>query len=380
MRTSPDDPDHEAFRQRCRDFLERDVVPHHAQWERDGIVGRDFWRGAGKAGLLAMGAPAELGGAGRPEFRYAALLTEELIRARVTAPGIVAHNDVAASYLLARTTPEQRSRWVPGLAAGELVAAIAISEPTGGSDLAALRTTARREGEHYVLNGEKAFITNGENADVVVVACRTSDAPGTRGISLIVVERGTPGFTRGERLPTLGWLASDTCNLRFEDCRVPAENLIGAEGAGSMYLMSGMPRERLSIAVVAVSAAELVLADALEHARTRQAFGGTLGSLQHNRFTLATLDTEVSIARVFLEHCIDELDEGRLTVADAAKVKWWTTELQVRVADRALQLHGGHGYLAGNDVSREWINSRVQTIYGGPTEVMKELIGRSLGL
>lgn len=359
---------------------ELEAAPHHARWERDGIIDRAFWRAAGRAGLLAPEAPKQYGGAGREHYRFAAVLTEELIRARVTAPGVVAHNDVVASYLVARGTEEQQERWIPGTVSGELVAAMAITEPGGGSDLAGVRTTARRDGDHYVLNGEKAFITNGENADLVVVACRTRDAPGTQGLSLIVVERDTPGFTRSERLPTLGWLASDTCDLRFENCRVPAHNVIGTEGAGALYLMSGMPRERLSISVVAVTSAELALAAALEHARTRTAFGSPLGGLQHNRFTLATLDTEVTIARVFVQHCIDQLDVGRLDVTQAAKAKWWTTELQVRVADRTLQLHGGQGCLAGNEVSREWVNSRVQTIYGGATEVMKELIGRSLGL
>lgn len=372
--------EHEDFRAVCRDLLEREAVPHHDDWERAGIVSREFWRAAGNAGLLGIGVPTEHGGAGKPDFRYAAILSEELIRAGVTAPGIVAHNDVLASYLATRTTLEQRARWLSGLCSGELVAAIALTEPSGGSDIAAMRTTAVRDGDAYVLNGRKTFITNGENADVVLVAARTADRPGTQGISLLVVERGTPGFTRGERMPKLGWCASDTCELVFADCHVPVDNLIGKENAASAYLMAGLPRERLSIAVVAVASAERALAGALKYAREREAFGGPIGHLQHNRFTLATLDTEVTIARVFVDHCIAQLNARQLTVAGAAKAKWWTTELQVRVADRALQLHGGHGYLAGNAVSREWANSRVQTIYGGTTEVMKELIGRSLGL
>ncbi|MET9297664.1 acyl-CoA dehydrogenase family protein [Streptomyces sp. NPDC003077] len=371
---------HEDFRKLCREFLAREAVPYHDQWEKDGIVSREVWRKAGEAGLLGIGVPEEYGGGGEPDFRFPAVFSEELIRARVTAPGFVAHNDVIASYLATRTTPEQRKRWLPGLCSGELIAAIAMSEPDAGSNVADIRTTAVRDGDHYVLNGQKTFITNGENSDVVVVAAKTEKPRGGQGISLIVVERGTPGFSRGKRLEKLGWQASDTCELFFDDCRVPVTNLIGVENAGMAYLMAGLPRERLSIATVAVASAERILADALEYARTREAFGQPIGSFQHNRFLLATMDTEVTIARVFLNHCIAELNAGRLAVADAAKAKWWTTELQVEVANRCLQLYGGYGYLKESPISREWANSRVQTIYGGTTEIMKELIGRSLGL
>ncbi|MEJ3655093.1 acyl-CoA dehydrogenase family protein [Actinomycetes bacterium KLBMP 9759] len=370
----------EEFRTRCRETLAEHAVPHHDRWEAEGIVDRAFWRAVGAAGLLGVGVPTELGGGGEPGFRFPAVLSEELVRAGVTAPGIVAHNDVVASYLAARTTAEQQARWLPGACSGELVAAIALTEPSGGSDLAGIRTTAVRDGDHYRLDGAKTFVTNGEHADLVLVAARTADEPGTRGISLFVVEGDTDGLRRGERLPTLGWRASDVAPLEFDGARVPAANLIGREGAAAAVLMGGLPRERLSIAVVALASAEVALAGAVRHARERHAFGGPIGSLQANRFTLATADTEVSIARVFVEHCIDLLDARRLGVTDAAKAKWWTTELQVRVADRALQLHGGHGYLEGTPVAREWLNSRVQTIYGGSTEVMKELIGRSLGL
>lgn len=370
----------EEFRARCRATLAEHAVPHHDRWEAAGIVDRAFWRAVGGAGLLGVGIPTEHGGGGEPGFRYPAVLSEELVGAGVTAPGIVAHNDVVASYLATRTSTEQKARWLPGACAGELVAAIALTEPSGGSDLAGIRTAAVRDGDHYRLDGAKTFVTNGEHADLILVAARTADEPGTRGISLFVVEGDTPGLHRGERLPTLGWRASDVAPLDFDGARVPASNLLGREGAAAAVLMGGLPRERLSIAVVALASAELALAGAVRYARERHAFGGPIGSLQANRFALASADTEVSIARVFVEHCIDLLDAGRLGVTDAAKAKWWTTELQVRVADRALQLHGGHGYLDGTPVAREWVNSRVQTIYGGSTEVMKELIGRSLGL
>ncbi|WP_026116246.1 acyl-CoA dehydrogenase family protein [Nocardiopsis valliformis] len=372
--------EHEDFRKMARTFLEREAVPYHDQWEKDGIVDRDLWRRAGAAGLLGMDAPVEYGGGGEPDFRFHAILAEELIRARVTAPGFVAHNDIVSSYLATRTTPEQRQRWLPGLCSGELVAAIAMSEPETGSNVADIRTTAVRDGDSYVLNGQKTFITNGENADLVLVAARTAPQRGGSGLSLLVVERDTPGFSRGPRMEKLGWQASDTCELFFDDCRVPASHLIGKENAGMAYLMGGLPRERLSIATVAVAACERMLEDVLEYARQRHAFGQPIGSFQHNRFQLATMDTEVTIARVFLDHCVTELNARRLSAADAAKAKWWTTELQVDVANRALQLHGGYGYLKESPISREWVNSRVQTIYGGTTEIMKELIGRSLGL
>lgn len=368
------------FRAHCRELLAREAVPHRDEWERAGMVDRAMWRAAGQAGLLGRGVPPEHGGVGEPAFSHAAVFAEELVRADVTAPGFIAHNDVVASYLHPRSTPEQRERWLPGLCSGEIVAAIAISEPAGGSDVAAMTTTARRDGDHYVLDGSKAFVTNGVNADLVLVAARTSPDQGARGLSLIVVERGTPGFHRGDPLQKMGWHASDTCDLRFSDCRVPVANLVGREGLGSAHMMAGLPRERLSIAVVAVASAEQTLEQTLGHARERHAFGAPIGSLQHNRFVLASLDTEVRLARLLLDHSIEELDAGRLTVTDAARVKWWTTELQVRVADRAVQLHGGLGYLRDHPIARQWANSRVQTIYGGTTEVMKELIGRSLGL
>ncbi|TDB76610.1 acyl-CoA dehydrogenase [Actinomadura sp. KC216] len=359
----------------CQKFLQQEAVPYHDEWERQGIIDRGLWLKAGKTGLLGMGVPTRYGGAGQPDFTYHAIFAEELVKARLTAPGFVAHNDVVASYLTHRTTDEQKERWLPGVCSGDLIAAIAISEPDAGSNVADIRTTARKEGDHYVLNGQKTFITSGENADLVLTATRTD-----RGLSLLVVERGTPGFSRGKRLEKLGWAASDTCELFFEDCRVPAANLIGRENAGMAYLMAGLPRERLSIATVAVAAAEQMLTETLDYCRTRQAFGQAIGTFQHNKFQLATMDTEVTIARVFLEHCIARLNTGELSITTAAKAKWWTTELQVKIANTCLQLHGGYGYLKESPISKQWANSRVQTIYGGTTEIMKELIGRSLGL
>jgi alkylation response protein AidB-like acyl-CoA dehydrogenase len=374
------EPVHAEFRELCRRFLAREAVPHHQEWERAGIVDREVWRRAGAAGLLGLDVPEKYGGAGQADFRFNAVLVEEIIAAGCTGLGFGLHNDVVAPYLTVLTTDEQKQRWLPAFCAGELVTAIAMSEPGAGSDLAGIRTTAVRDGETYLLNGQKTFITNGELADLVVVVATTDPAQGAHGLSLFAVERDTPGFTRGRRLEKVGLKANDTAELFFADCRVPATNLIGSENQGFYHLMANLPRERLSIAVAAVVAAEQVLALTLNYAREREAFGRPIGRFQHNRFLLAELDTEVTIARTFVNHCVAEYNAGRLTVVDAAKAKWWTTELQTRLADRCLQLHGGYGYMLEYPVARAWLDSRVQTIYGGTTEIMKEIIGRGLGL
>jgi alkylation response protein AidB-like acyl-CoA dehydrogenase len=374
------EPVHEEFRDLCRQFLTREAVPYHADWEKAGLVDREVWRKAGAAGLLGLDVDEEYGGAAQRDFRFNAVLVEELCRAGTSGLGFALHNDVVAPYLTDLTTVDQRKRWLPGFCSGDIVTAIAMSEPGAGSDLAGVRTTAVRDGDTYVLNGQKTFITNGELADLVIVVAKTATDQGAHGVSLIAVETGTPGFSRGRRLEKVGLKANDTAELFFDDCRVPADNLIGTENHGFYHLMGNLPRERLSIAVAAVGAAEVILAQTLEYARTRQAFGKAIGSFQHNRFLLAELDTEITIARTFLNHCIGEINAGRLTITDAAKAKWWTTELQNKVADRCVQLHGGYGYMMEYPVARAWLDSRVQTIYGGTTEIMKEIIGRGLGL
>ncbi|MDQ7906449.1 acyl-CoA dehydrogenase family protein [Phytohabitans sp. ZYX-F-186] len=374
------EPVHEDFRALCREFLAREAVPHHEAWERDGIVDREVWRKAGAAGLLGMDVDEEYGGGGQRDFRFNAVLTEEIVGSGCSGLGFGLHNDVVAPYLTDLTTEDQRKRWLPGFCSGDLVTAIAMSEPAAGSDLAGVRTSAVRDGDSYVLNGQKTFITNGDMADLVVVVAKTAPDQGAHGASLFAVERGTPGFTRGRRLEKVGLKANDTAELFFDDCRVPADNLIGTENHGFYHLMANLPRERLGIAVAAVATSERLLAITLEYARGREAFGRPIGKFQHNRFLLAELDTEVTIARTFLDHCVREFNAGRLTVVDAAKAKWWTTELQNRVADRCVQLHGGYGYMLEYPVAKAWLNSRVQTIYGGTTEIMKEIIGRSLGL
>ncbi|WBB89227.1 acyl-CoA dehydrogenase family protein [Verrucosispora sp. WMMC514] len=372
-------PDHDEFRDLCRRFLDREAVPHHDRWEADGIVDREVWRKAGAAGLLGPDVDETYGGGGQRDFRYNAVLVEEIVNSGCSGLGFGLHNDVVAPYLTELTTEEQRQRWLPRFCSGDLVTAIAMSEPGAGSDLAGVRTTAVRDGDSYLLNGQKTFITNGELADLVIVVARTADE-GAHGVSLIAVETGTAGFTRGRRLAKVGLKANDTAELFFDDCRVPAANLLGTENHGFYHLMANLPRERLSIAVAAVAAAERLLALTLDYARTREAFGRPIGKFQHNRFLLAEMDTEVTIARTFVNHCVAEFNAGRLSVTDAAKAKWWTTELQNRVADRCVQLHGGYGFMAEYPVARAWLDSRVQTIYGGTTEIMKEIIGRGLGL
>jgi alkylation response protein AidB-like acyl-CoA dehydrogenase len=374
------EPVHAEFRELCREFLAREAVPYHGEWERAGLVDRVVWRKAGKAGLLGLDVDNEYGGGGQRDFRFNAVLVEEIIRAGCAGLGFGLHNDVVAPYLTELTTEDQRKRWLPGFCSGELITAIAMSEPDAGSDLAGIRTRAVPDGDSYVLNGQKTFVTNGEHADLVIVVAKTAPDEGAHGVSLIAVERGAPGFIRGRRLEKVGLKANDTAELFFDDCRVPLDNLIGTENHGFYHLTTNLPRERLSIAVAAVAAAEAVLAQTLDYARNRQAFGRPIGQFQHNRFLLAELDTEVTIARTFLNHCITEFNAGRLTVSDAAKAKWWTTELQNKVADRCVQLHGGYGYMLEYPVAKAWLNSRVQTIYGGTTEIMKEIIGRGLGL
>jgi alkylation response protein AidB-like acyl-CoA dehydrogenase len=373
--------DHQAFRGSARAFMERHVVPRHADWEKAGIVDRDVWVEAGKQGLLGTDVPEEYGGGGVRDFRYNAVLDEEIIRVGATGLGFGLHNDVVAPYLLELTTDEQRQRWLPGFCSGEIITAIAMSEPAAGSDLQGVKTYARRDGADYVLSGSKTFITNGINSDLVLVVAKTDpDAEGARGISLLVVERGMAGFERGRNLDKIGLKAQDTAELFFDAVRVPAANLIGEENQGFVHLMERLPQERLSIAVAAVAACERMLEITLDYARTREAFGRPIGRFQHNRFTLAELATETSIARTFLDECIRQLNARTLTVADAAMAKWWTTDLQNKVADTCLQLHGGYGYMTEYPISRAWLDSRVQSIYGGTNEIMKEIVGRTLGL
>ncbi|MEU7872066.1 acyl-CoA dehydrogenase family protein [Dactylosporangium sp. NPDC049140] len=369
--------DHHAFADLVRAFIAKEIAPHHERWEADGIVDRGVWRAAGAAGLLGFFVDERYGGAGVTDRRFNAVLTEELARAGASGPAFGLHNDIIGPYLTDLTDDEQRRRWLPGFCSGDIVTAIAMSEPGAGSDLQGITTTAVRDGDSYVLNGQKTFISNGILADLVIVVARTDAAAGHRGISLLVVERDTPGFERGRNLDKIGQKAQDTAELFFSDVRVPAANLLGAEGEGFAYLMRNLPFERLSIAVGALAGAEAVFEQTVEYCKQRHAFGRPIGTFQHNRFVLAELATELRLGRVFVDQC---LVGPELTAPTAAMAKWWCTELQHRTVDRCLQLHGGYGYMREYPVARAYLDARVQTIYGGTTEIMKELIGRSLGL
>ncbi|WP_169988819.1 MULTISPECIES: acyl-CoA dehydrogenase family protein [unclassified Microbispora] len=380
MRRDLFDEEHDLFRETVREFMAREVVPHHAQWEKDGIVPREVWKKAGELGMFGFSVPEEYGGSGITDFRYNVVIVEEVIRVGASGLGFGLHNDIMAPYMVDLTDDEQKQRWLPGFASGELITAIGMTEPGAGSDLQGIRTTAVREGDHYVVNGQKTFITNGINSDLVVVVTKTDPSAGARGTSLLVVERGMEGFTRGRNLEKVGMHAQDTAELFFENVRVPVANLLGGEeGQGFFQLMNNLPQERLSIAVAAVAAAETVLEQTIEYCRNRTAFGRSIGKFQNTRFLLAELATEVEIARHYVDKCVRALNARELTAVDAAKAKWWTTELQNKVVDRCVQLHGGYGYMLEYPVAKAWLDSRVQTIYGGTTEIMKEIIGRSFG-
>ena len=374
------EPEHEAFRGTVRAFLEKEVLPHHAQWEHDGIVPREVWTKAGAHGLLCFDVPEECGGAGVRDFRYNMVVAEELTKAGASGPGFPVHTDIIVPYLTALGTDEQKRRWLPGCVTGETITAIAMTEPGAGSDLQGIRTTAVDKGDHYVLNGSKTFISNGINADLVIVVARTDPDAGHKGISLLVVERGMPGFERGRNLDKMGMKAQDTAELFFDGVEVPKQNLLGPEGSGFVSLMQNLPQERLSIATMAAAACEALLEMCLAYAKEREAFGRPIGKFQHNRFLIAEMATEARIARVFVDDCVRMHNAGRLDASLAAMAKWWTTELQNKLVDRAVQLHGGYGYMNEYPVARAYVDSRIQTIYGGTTEIQKEIIGRSLGL
>ena len=373
--------DHEAFRDTARGFVERYIAPFHDQWESEGVVDRGVWVEAGKHGLLGFEVDEQYGGGGVLDFRFNAILGEELIRAGASGVGFGLHNDVNAPYFERLATEEQKARWMPGFCSGEIITAIAMTEPAAGSDLQGIKTTAVRDGDDWILNGQKTFVTNGINSDLVIVVVRTDpDVKAAQGTSLLVVERGMEGFERGRNLHKVGMKAQDTAELFFTNVRVPGNNLLGELNRGFIHLMENLPQERLSIAVGAVASAEVVLERTIEYCQTRTAFGKPIGSFQNSRFVLAELATEVEIARHYINKCVSEHNEGRFTAVDAAMAKWWTTELQKKVIDSCLQLHGGYGYMLEYPVAKAFIDSRVQTIYGGTTEIMKEIVGRSLGV
>ncbi|GFH38092.1 acyl-CoA dehydrogenase family protein [Streptomyces pacificus] len=378
MRRQIFDAEHEAFRETVRTFLGKEVLPHYERWEKAGVVSRDAWLAAGRQGLLGPAVPEEYGGGGNTDYRYSAVLTEEFARVGASGLAIGLHNDVIGPYLTSLATEEQKRRWLPGFCSGETVTAIAMTEPGAGSDLQGIRTTAEDRGGHWLLNGSKTFISNGILADLVIVVARTTPEGGAKGLSLLVVERGMAGFERGRNLDKIGQKAQDTAELFFEDVRVPKENLLGRLDGAFVHLMTNLAQERLGIAVAAVAAAEYLLEITTRYVKEREAFGRPLAKLQHIRFEIAEMATECAVTRAFLDRCIVDHGEGRLDAVHASMAKWWATELQKRVADRCLQLHGGYGYMAEYRVARAFTDGRIQTIYGGTTEIMKEIIGRSL--
>jgi long-chain-acyl-CoA dehydrogenase len=372
--------EHEEYRDVAREFARRDVEPHLAAWDANHVVDRGMWLTAGAKGIIGVGTPVEYGGGGQPDFRYTAVLFEEL--AAVGAPALISsftvQDPIVARYIEGLGTSEQKQWWLPGLADGTIVGAIALTEPDAGSDLQGIRTSMRRDGDELVLTGSKTFITNGLSCDIVIVFARSDATAGSRGFSLVVVECDRPGFSRGTHLDKIGLHAQDTAELFFDEVRVPADHLLGAEGAAFAALMTHLPSERLAIAMSAMATARVVYDRTVEFCRARQAFGQSIGSFQSAKFALAEMSTELDVAQAFLDACILAFNDRELSVVDAAKAKWWTTELQKRVTDQCVQLHGGYGYMREYLVARSFVDGRVQTIYGGTTEIMKEIIGRDI--
>jgi len=382
MRRTSFEPEHIAFRESVARFVAAEIEPNQARWERDGIVERELFSRAASKGMLAMQVPERYGGPGVEDFRFNQVLGEVLGEEGTggTGLGLTLHNDICLPYFLALCDEDQRERWLPGIASGELITALAMTEPEMGSDLASLRTSAVRDGDRYIVNGSKTFITNGINADLVITAVRTDPSKRHAGISLLVIERGMDGFERGRNLEKVGQHAQDTAELFFHDVEVPAANLLGEEGMGFRYMAANLAQERLSIAISAVGAARGALRQTIDYAGRRRAFGQPISSFQHWRFTLAEMATEIELATTFCDQAVLALNRGELTAEDAAMAKWWCTELQGRVVDRCVQLHGGYGYMLEYPIARAFLDARVTRIYGGTTEIMKEIISRSLGL
>jgi alkylation response protein AidB-like acyl-CoA dehydrogenase len=372
--------EHEQFRSAFRAWLDKEVVPHHEQYERDGITPRDLWLAAGSHGFLGLTVPEQYGGGGTDDYRFAAVMQEEVSYTGVigSANGFTLHNDIVLPYFIGLCNDEQKARWLPKMVTGECITAIAMTEPNTGSDLANIRTTAVRHGDTYVVNGSKTFITNGINSDAVIVAVKTDPDAKHRGMSLLVLERGMKGFERGRNLDKLGMHAQDTAELFFTDVEVPVANLLGEEGKGFYYLMLNLAQERLGMAVGALAVCQAALDQTLAYTKERKAFGQAVGQFQHNKFLLAELSTEVQIGQVYVDRCVEQHCAGQLSAEQAAAAKFWTTELQNKVVDRCLQLHGGYGYMMEYPIARAWADSRIQTIYGGTSEIMREIVGRAI--
>ncbi len=369
--------DHRIFRQSVRTFFERELTPNIEKWEKAGIIDRDFYLKSGEAGLLCPGVPEQYGGFGA-DFLYHAVVAEELAYQACSGPGFGVHSDICAYYLIHYGSEEQKQTWLPKMVSGEVVAAIAMSEPAAGSDLQGIKTTAKRDGNHYVINGSKTFITNGQHADIIITVAKTDPEKGAHGISLIIIEADRDGFSKGRNLDKMGQKSADTSELFFDNVRVPITNCIGEENQGFIYLMQELPQERLSIALSAMGAAQKAYDITTNYVKERQAFGKPIFGFQNTRFKLAELKTDLTAGWALTHECLAELMDKKLTVEKAAMVKLWTTEMQGRLVDACVQLHGGYGYMNEYEIARIYVDSRVQRIYGGTTEIMKELISRHI--
>lgn len=376
------DDEHLAFGESFRSFIAKEITPSYLEWERVGIAPRELYAKAGASGFLGMAIPEQYGGGGTHDFRFNAILAEELAAAAIGGAGlgITLHNDITTPYFTDITNDEQKKRWLPGIAAGETITAIAMTEPGTGSDLASISTTARRDGDRYVLNGSKTFITNGINSDLVIVAAKTDPSQRHTGMSLLVVERGMPGFERGRNLDKIGMHSQDTAELFFNDVEVPVENLLGEEGRAFHYLTLNLAQERLSIAITGVATARAAVGWTVDYVKDRAAFGTKISSFQNTKFVLAEQRTAVDVAQAYVDHCILALNRGELSAADASAAKFWCTELQKTVVDACLQLFGGYGYMVEYPIARAYADARVTSIYGGTSEVMKSIIAKDLGL
>jgi alkylation response protein AidB-like acyl-CoA dehydrogenase len=376
--------EHEALRETARQYIEREIAPHAAQWEADRLVDRSAYVAAGKYGLIGFNMPEEFGGGGSEDFRFNAVINEELSKWGTVAPALTLQNDVVGPYFKGLCSDEQKQRWLPGIISGETIVAIAMTEPGAGSDLAGIRTSGVRDGSRkdadWIVNGSKTFISSGINCDLVVVVARTDPEAGHKGFTLLVVERDMVGFDRGRKLDKMGLHSQDTAELHFENVRVPATNVLGQVGRGFYHLMHNLPSERLSIAISAIAGARETWRQTLQYAKDRKAFGQSIGSFQHNRFLLAEMDTELDLGEQYIDRCLQAVVDGDLTAIEAAKAKWWCTETAKKVVDGCVQLHGGYGYMNEYRVARDYVDVRIQTIFGGTTEIMKDIIGRDLGL
>ena len=371
--------EHVMFRDAVRQFIEREIVPYHEQWEKDGVVSRDVWLKAGANGFLCMDVPEEYGGLGVDDYRYNAIFTEEMSKVGASGPGFGVQNELVVPYIMAFGTEEQKQRWLPKLATGEYISSLAMTEPNAGSDLQSAQTTAIKQGDHYVVNGQKTFISNGILNDLAIVYCKTSADAGARGTSLVVVERGMDGYERGRNLEKIGRHAQDTAELFFRDVKVPAENLLGEEGKGFYHLMHNLPQERLLIGLAAFVAAEAALEHTIKYCSERKAFGRPIGKFQNSRFKLAEMKTELTVGRVYIDNCIMQQVAKTFSAEQAAMCKLWCTDVASRVIDTCLQLHGGYGYMLEYPIAKYYLDVRIDPIHGGTNEIMKEIVGRSIG-